>query len=94
MHDKFAERIRLHGIDCPERKQAFGTKAKQVASELMFGREVTVKDHGRERFGRTIATVLLPDGTNVNHELVKEGWCWWYTGPARIGYIPTQPPDP
>ena len=28
--------------------------------------------------GRTIADVLLPDGTNVNHELVKEGWCWWY----------------
>jgi len=22
--------------------------------------------------------VLLPDGTNVNHELVKDGWCWWY----------------
>jgi hypothetical protein len=27
---------------------------------------------------RTIADVLLPDGTNVNHALVKEGWCWWY----------------
>ncbi len=22
--------------------------------------------------------VLLPDGTNVNHEMVKRGWCWWY----------------
>lgn len=22
--------------------------------------------------------MLLPDGTNVNHTLVKEGWCWWY----------------
>ena len=20
----------------------------------------------------------LPDGTNVNHTLVKDGWCWWY----------------
>ena len=28
--------------------------------------------------GRTIADVLLPDGTNINHTLVKEGWCWWY----------------
>jgi endonuclease YncB( thermonuclease family) len=27
---------------------------------------------------RTLADVLLPDGTNVNHTLVKEGWCWWY----------------
>jgi micrococcal nuclease len=27
---------------------------------------------------RTLADVLLPDGTHVNHTLVKEGWCWWY----------------
>ena len=27
---------------------------------------------------RGLAQGLLPDGTNVNHELVKEGWCWWY----------------
>jgi hypothetical protein len=32
----------------------------------------------QDRYGRTIADVLLPDGTNVNHTLVKEGWCWWY----------------
>ncbi|MBI3355239.1 MAG: thermonuclease family protein [Nitrospirae bacterium] len=28
--------------------------------------------------GRTLADVLLPDGSNVNHALVKDGWCWWY----------------
>ena len=33
---------------------------------------------GLDKYGRTIADVLLPDGTNVNRELVKEGWCWWY----------------
>ena len=80
---KKAERIRLHGIDCPERGQAFGTKAKQVTSKLVFGREVTVKDRDRDRFGRTIGTVLLPDGTNVNHTLIKDGWCWWYRKKAR-----------
>ncbi len=31
-----------------------------------------------DKYGRTIADVLLPDGTNVNHTLVKNGWCWWY----------------
>src|SRR5262249_53523348 len=31
-----------------------------------------------DKYGRTIADVLLIDGTNVNHELVKDGWCWWY----------------
>lgn len=32
----------------------------------------------KDKYGRTIADVLLPDGTNVNHQLVKDGWCWWY----------------
>ena len=33
---------------------------------------------GKGKSGRMIANVLLPDGTNVNHELVKVGLCWWY----------------
>jgi micrococcal nuclease len=33
---------------------------------------------GLDEYKRTLADVLLPDGTNVNHTLVKDGWCWWY----------------
>jgi len=68
----------LNGIDCPEKGQAYGKKAKQAASELVFGKEVTLQTCGKDKYGRTIADVLLPDGTNVNHTLVKEGWCWLY----------------
>ncbi len=32
----------------------------------------------KHKYKRTIADLLLPDGTDANHELVKEGWCWWY----------------
>jgi len=71
-------KIRLNGIDCPKKRQAFGNKAKQFASELVFGKTVTVGDHGKDRYGRTIGAVVLPDGTNVKHELVKAGMCWWY----------------
>lgn len=56
--------------------QAYGQKAKQAASVLVFGREVTLQTHGKDKYGRTIAEVFLPDGTNVNHSLVKDGWCW------------------
>lgn len=73
-----AQRVRLNGIDCPEKGQAYGTRAKQAASALVFGKEVTVRTHGMDKYGRTIADVLLSDGLNVNHELVKDGWCWWY----------------
>jgi hypothetical protein len=45
---------------------------------LVFGRDVILQTYGQDKYGRTLADVALPDGMNVNHELVKEGWCWWY----------------
>jgi micrococcal nuclease len=39
---------------------------------------VTPQTFGKDKYGRTIADVFLSDGTNVNHTLVKDGWCWWY----------------
>jgi micrococcal nuclease len=78
LHNRKAQRIRLAGIDCPEKKQPFGTRAKQATSSLSFGQSVTVHSAGKDRFGRTLATVELMDGTNLNYELVRQGWCWWY----------------
>ena len=52
----------------------------------MFGKYVILQTHGKDKYGRTRADVLLADGTNVNHALVKDGWCWWYRkyAPADI----------
>ena len=52
--------------------------ASLAASVLVFGKEVTLQIYGTDKYGRTLADVLLPDGTHVNYALVKEGWCWWY----------------
>jgi endonuclease YncB( thermonuclease family) len=38
---------------------------------------VILQTHGHDKYGRTLAEVLLPDGMNLNQELVKQGWCWW-----------------
>src|SRR5438093_4479286 len=80
LHNGMAEKIRLHGIDCPEKAQPFGTKAKQFTSQLVFGKEVTVKDYGLDniRFKRTLGEIVLPDGRVVNQELLKAGLAWWY----------------
>ena len=48
-------------------------------------KDVTVETFGKDKYGRMIADVLLPDGTNVNHALVKDGWCWWYRKYATVG---------
>ena len=78
LHNTHPERIRLSGIDCPEKGQAFGNRAKQAASALVFGKDVILQTHGQDKYGRTLADVFLLDGTHVNHTLVKDGWCWWY----------------
>jgi micrococcal nuclease len=72
------ERIRLSGIDCPEKGQAYGNNAKPAASELAFGKDVTIQTHDYDKYTRTLGDVILPDGMNLNQELVKQGWCWWY----------------
>jgi endonuclease YncB( thermonuclease family) len=72
------EALRLHGIDAPEKGQAFGDRAKQLTSDFAFGKTVVVRVRGRDRYGRTIADVFLPDGRNLNQEVVRAGYAWWY----------------
>jgi endonuclease YncB( thermonuclease family) len=78
MHDGAPEQVRLNGIDCPEKTQAFGTAAKKCTSDLVFGKIVTVESKGKDRYGRTLGLVSLPDGRSLNGELVKAGMAWWY----------------
>lgn len=77
LHNGKTDRVRLQGIDCPEKSQPFGDKARQITSELVFALEVTLEIHGKDKHGRVLADALLADGTNVNHTLVKDGWCRW-----------------
>jgi hypothetical protein len=60
------------------RGQAFGSRAKQTASSLAFEKEITVQTYGHDKYTRTLGDVILPGGMNLNQELVKQGWCWWY----------------
>lgn len=83
MHDGVGETIRLYGIDSPEKKQDYGTKAKQFMSDLVFNKSVIVKVKDKDRYGRTVGEVFLQDGTNVNHEMVKVGLAWWYEQYAK-----------
>ena len=52
MHNGKAQRIRLYGIDCPEKGQAFGNNAKQATSAMVFALNVRLETHGKDRYGR------------------------------------------
>lgn len=78
LHEGKEETIRLNGIDCPEKKQAYGNRAKEVTSELVFKKIVNIEPLTKDRYGRTVANVFTEDGKNVNHEIVKQGYAWWY----------------
>jgi len=71
------ERIRLTGIDCPERGQAFGTKAKDALSERVAGKTVSIEWNKRDRYKRIVGKVLDGEG-DANIALVRTGMCWWY----------------
>jgi micrococcal nuclease len=70
-------KIRLYGIDCPERGQAFGKKAKQFTAGMVFRKMVRIEPVDRDRYGRTVAWVYV-DGKNLCEELVRVGLAWHY----------------
>ncbi len=70
-------RIRLQGIDAPERKQAFGNASRKHLATLVAGKEVTVEWAKRGRYGRIVGFVIV-DRQDVNLAQVKAGMAWFY----------------
>ena len=71
-------KVRLYGVDCPEKTQDYGQRARQFTSDLAFGKVVRLIEHNKDRYGRTVGTIILPDGRNLNEELVRNGFAWHY----------------
>lgn len=78
LRDRTQMRVRLDGIDCPESAQPFGRRAKAFTAQLAFGNVVTIRPRNKDRYGRIVAEIILPDGRNLNHELVQAGFAWWF----------------
>lgn len=70
-------RVRLAGIDCPEKDQPWGIEAKRAVVRLVDGRNIEVRWEKKDRYGRLIGKVLAV-GVDVNRRLVEEGHCWVY----------------
>jgi len=65
-------KIRLAGIDAPERKQPFGQRAKQHLSDLVYGKNVVVEWHKQDRYKRIVGKILIGE-RDANLEMVRAG---------------------
>ena len=70
-------KIRLMGIDAPEKAQAFGQRSKEHLSNLVFAKQVTVKSDKVDKYGRTVGKVIV-DGKDANLEQIRAGLAWHY----------------
>lgn len=70
-------KVRLAEIDTPERAQPYGTRAQQQLSALAFGKQAELQVQDTDRYGRTVARVIV-GGQDVNREMVLKGAAWVY----------------
>lgn len=79
LKEEKTEIVRLAYIDCPEKSQPFGKRAREFTANLCFGKYVTlVSDGRRDQYKRIVGEIVLNDTLNINKELVKNGYAWHY----------------
>jgi endonuclease YncB( thermonuclease family) len=83
---KQQHKIRLEGIDAPESHQAFGARAKQELSSLVFGKEVRVDIRGRDQYGRELGHISVGD-LWINRDLVAAGFAWHFKQYSSDSYL-------
>jgi endonuclease YncB( thermonuclease family) len=76
-NDNHTHKIRLSGIDAPEKKQAFGNRSKQALAELIDGKTVSVEFNKLDRYKRVVGKITF-NGLDVNLRQIKLGLAWHY----------------
>jgi endonuclease YncB( thermonuclease family) len=80
--NRLQHKIRLGGIDAPEKKQSFGSRSKQSLSELVFSKVVKVETGKTDRYVREVGKVIV-DGIDANLEQMQRGVAWHYKAYQR-----------
>lgn len=70
-------KIRLEGVDTPEKKQAFGQAAKRFTLRLVGGKTVEVEGLSKDKYGRTLGRITVGK-KRLDHELLRAGMAWHY----------------
>jgi endonuclease YncB( thermonuclease family) len=75
--------VRLFGVDAPEKGQAYGSRAQQALSQLIYGRQVVVNSKGTDQFKRVLGIAMVKNEAgstiSVNEALLLQGMAWHFT---------------
>jgi endonuclease YncB( thermonuclease family) len=88
-NEKEQIKVRLYGIDAPEKSQDYGIKSKDYLSGLVAGKTVRIESKGNDRYGRMIGIVYV-NGLNVNEEMLRAGLAWRYKYTKKRSYLQLQ----
>lgn len=75
---KYQTTLRLAEVDCPEKSQPFGTKAKQFTSDQIYLKTIKYVVTDIDRYGRSIAKIYYDDNKYLSAEIIKYGLGWHY----------------
>lgn len=81
-HPEVKYKVRLYGIDAPEKAMKHGNDAKAVLQDKILGRDVVVKVVNTDRYGRAVGKILF-GARYINKEMVAEGHAWHYIDFAK-----------
>lgn len=76
-------KVRLAGIDAPEKVQPFGARSKAHLSSLVYGKTVIVEFVKFDKYQRMVGKVFAPDGSDVCLGQLRAGLAWWYRKYSR-----------
>lgn len=79
---KTQHKVRLAGIDAPEKRQPFGDRSRQGLAAVVFRKHVVVHWHKHDRYGRIVGKVLV-GGADVGLSQLRTGMAWHYKAYAR-----------
>lgn len=83
LQNKEQTKVRLYGIDAPEKKQDYGQRSKQFLAGLIAGQVVEVETKGKDRYKRTLG-IIHHKGQDINAQMVLNGYAWAYVKYSRM----------
>lgn len=70
-------RVRMNGIDCPEKRQPYFKNAKQALAINIFGKTISIVSKSKDKYKRTLADVYF-NKEHINLKMIANGFAWHY----------------